>query len=81
MLSKFSGSVEGSVAVISERSTQLATFALCGFANFASIAIQIGGIGELVPGRRMDFAKVGLKAMIGGTLAAFMTACWASLLS
>jgi len=65
---------------ISERSFTIATYALCGFANFASIAIQIGGIGSLVPSRRKDFAKLGFKAMIGGTLAAFMTAAIAGML-
>ena len=65
---------------ITERSFTIATYALCGFANFASIAIQIGGIGALVPERRKDLAKLGLRAMIGGTLAAFMTACIAGML-
>lgn len=66
--------------VISERSFIIATYALCGFANFASIAIQIGGIGNLVPSRRKDFAKLGVKAMLGGTLAANMTATIAGIL-
>jgi len=65
---------------LSQRSITIVTYALCGFANFASIAIQIGGIGSLEPSRRKDFAKVGLKSMIGGTLAAFMTACIAGIL-
>ena len=65
---------------ISPRSFTIATYALCGFANFSSIAIQIGGIGSLIPSRRKDFAKLGLKAMIGGTLAAFMTAAIAGIL-
>ena len=60
--------------VVSLRSFTIATYALCGFANFSSIAIQIGGFGALVPERRKDFAALGLRAMIGGTLAAFMTA-------
>jgi len=55
------------------RSYVILTYALCGFANFSSIAIQIGGIGPLAPSRRHDLAKIGLKAMIGGTLAALMT--------
>ena len=59
---------------ISQRAASITTYALCGFANFASIAIQIGGIGSLVPSRRMDLAKYGLRAMIGGTLASYMTA-------
>jgi len=65
---------------ISQRSFTIATYALCGFANFGSIAILIGGYGALVPGRRKDFAKLGLKAMIGGSLAAFMTAAIAGIL-
>jgi len=60
--------------VISQRSFTIATYALCGFANFGSIAIQIGGYGSLVPTRRKDFAKMGLRALVGGSLAAFMTA-------
>lgn len=66
--------------MISERSFTIATYALCGFANFGSIAIQIGGYGSLVPTRRKDFAKLGLRAMIGGSLAAFMTASIAGVL-
>jgi len=65
---------------ISERSAVLATYALCGFANFSSIGIQIGGIGALAPERQADLAKLGLRAMIGGTLACFMTACVAGVL-
>jgi CNT family concentrative nucleoside transporter len=65
---------------ISYRSFTIATYALCGFANFSSIAIQIGGIGALVPERRKDLAKLGFRAMLGGTLAAFMTACIAGML-
>jgi len=66
--------------VVSQRSFTIATYALCGFANFGSVAIQIGGYGSLVPARRKDFAKLGLRAMIGGTLAAFMTATIAGIL-
>jgi CNT family concentrative nucleoside transporter len=57
------------------RSMIIASYALCGFANFGSIAIQIGGIAGIAPKRRHDLARIGLRAMIGGTLAAFMTAC------
>jgi CNT family concentrative nucleoside transporter len=56
------------------RSFTLATYALCGFANFSSIAIQIGGIGALAPTRRVDLAQLGLRAMVGGLLACYMTA-------
>ncbi len=62
------------------RSFTVATFALCGFANFASIGIQIGGIGALVPERRHDLARLGLRAMLAGTLANFVSACIAALL-
>ncbi len=65
---------------ISARSALIATYALCGFANFSSIAIQIGGIGSLVPKRRGDLARFGLRAMIGGTLATFVSACIAGAL-
>jgi len=59
---------------LSARAVVIATYALAGFANFSSIAIQIGGIGGLAPERRSDLSRLGLRAMIGGTLAAFMTA-------
>jgi CNT family concentrative nucleoside transporter len=62
------------------RSVTIATFALCGFANFSSIGIQIGGIGALVPARRHDLARLGFRAMIAGTLANFASACIAALL-
>lgn len=63
------------LATLSPRAINLSTYALCGFANFASIAIQVGGIGSLAPERRRDFAKLGIKCLIGGTLACLMTAC------
>jgi CNT family concentrative nucleoside transporter len=62
------------------RSLTITTFALCGFANFSSIAIQIGGIGSLAPSRRGDLARLGLRAMIAGTLANFLTATIAGML-
>ncbi len=62
------------------RSFTIATYALCGFANFASIAIQVGGIGSLAPERRSEMAKIGFRAMCGGLLAAYMTACLAGIL-
>jgi CNT family concentrative nucleoside transporter len=62
------------------RSFVITTYALCGFANFSSIAIQIGGIGSLAPSRRGDLARLGLRAMIAGTLANFMTAAIAGML-
>ena len=60
--------------VLDPRSFTIATFALCGFANFASIGMQIGGIGALAPSRRGDLARLGLRAMLAGTLANFLTA-------
>jgi CNT family concentrative nucleoside transporter len=62
------------------RSFVIATYALCGFANFSSIAIQIGGIGALAPTRKSDLARLGLKAVAAGTMANFMSACIAGLL-
>lgn len=67
-------------ATLQPRSFVIATFALCGFANLSSIAIQIGGIGALAPSRKSDLARLGLKAMIAGTLANFMSACIAGML-
>lgn len=60
--------------VLDPKSFTIATFALCGFANFASIGMQIGGIGALAPSRRGDLARLGLRAMLAGTLANFLTA-------
>lgn len=60
--------------VIAGRSARMAAFALCGFANFASIGIQIGGLTAIAPGRRRDFVQLGLRAMLGGALASWMTA-------
>src|SRR6202163_318303 len=71
------GPLKGS---IDPRSFTIATFALCGFANFSSIGIQIGGIGALAPDRRHDLARLGLRAMFAGTLANFMTATIAGFL-
>lgn len=60
--------------LLSEKSIRIATYALCGFANFSSIAIQIGGIGGMAPNRQGDLSKLGLKAMIAASLATMMTA-------
>lgn len=65
---------------LSERGVIISTYALCGFANFSSIGIQIGGISALAPHRRPDLAKVGLKAMFGGALASLLTATIAGML-
>ncbi len=71
---------EVSAANISPKTIAMATFALCGFANFSSIAIQIGGIGGLAPERKSDLAKFGLKAVFAGTMATMMTATIAGML-
>jgi CNT family concentrative nucleoside transporter len=62
-------------ASLDPRSFTIATFALCGFANFSSIGIQIGGLSALAPNRRADLARLGFKAMIAGTMANLMSAC------
>jgi len=67
--------------VLSEKAVIISTYALCGFANFSSIAIQIGGIGGIAPDRRADLAKFGLRAVLGGSLATFMTATIAGVLT
>ena len=65
---------------LDQKTIAIVSFALCGFANFSSIAIQVGGIGELAPQRRSDLAKLGFKALICGTLASYMSATLAGLL-
>jgi CNT family concentrative nucleoside transporter len=66
--------------VMSPKAVTMATYALCGFANFSSIAIQIGGISPMAPHRKKDIAGLGLKAVLGGTLATLMTATLAGIL-
>ncbi len=75
--------IKGNVAgvTLSDEGRLIATYALCGFANFSSIAIQIGGIGGLAPERRQDLAKFGLRAVLGGTIATLMTATIAGVLT
>jgi CNT family concentrative nucleoside transporter len=72
--------LKASGAITNYRSIVIATYALCGFANFASIGIQIGGIGVLAPSQRGTLAKFGIKALIGGTIAALLTATIAGML-
>jgi CNT family concentrative nucleoside transporter len=82
VLNEFIGylSLTNPATQVDHRSFILATYALCGFANFSSIAIQVGGIGSLAPERRGEMAKLGIRAMIGGLLASYMTAAIAGLL-
>ncbi len=65
---------------LSERAVIISTYALCGFANFSSIGIQLGGLGALAPDRRKDLAQLGLRAMLGGALASWLTATIAGIL-
>ena len=71
----------GAMTSLSAKARLISTFALCGFANFSSIAIQVGGIGALVPERRGDLARLGFRAMLAGTLANFLSACIAGILT
>ncbi|MBK7292654.1 MAG: NupC/NupG family nucleoside CNT transporter [Holophagaceae bacterium] len=71
----------GTMTGLSAKARLISTFALCGFANFSSIAIQVGGIGALVPERRGDLARLGVRAMLAGTLANFLSACIAGVLT
>jgi CNT family concentrative nucleoside transporter len=72
--------INAPVATISERSAIIASYALCGFANFASIGIQLGGIGGIAPERMSDLASIGMRAMIAGVIAACMTGAVAGLM-
>jgi concentrative nucleoside transporter, CNT family len=67
-------------SLLSAKAIAIASFALCGFANFSSVAMQVGGIGALVPERRGDLAKLGIKAMICGSMASFLSATLAGIL-
>ncbi len=73
-------SLIASKEMVNEKAILMATYALCGFANFSSIAIQIGGLSPLAPNRKSDFAKLGLRALLGGALATLMTATLAGIL-
>ncbi len=72
--------LEGVKDQISNKSMLITTYALCGFANFASIGIQIGGIGAIAPGQRTNLTELGIKALIGGTVACFLTAAIAGMI-
>ena len=66
--------------LLSDRGMIISTYALCGFANFSSIGIQLGGISALAPDRKSDLAKIGLRAMFGGAIASWLTATIAGIL-
>ena len=74
-------STNGATETVTRKAIIIATYSLCGFANFSSIAIQIGGISPLAENRRSDIAKFGLKAVLGGTIATWMTASIAGILA
>ncbi len=76
----YSPQFDSNATAISERAIIISTYALCGFANFSSIGIQIGGISAVAPKRKGDLARLGLKAMIGGALASWTTATIAGML-
>ena len=68
------GDLKSAGSFTQEKSITMATYMLCGFANFASIGIQIGGIGSLAPGQRKTLSEFGIKALIGGTIASLLSA-------
>jgi len=72
--------VKGVQSIISDKALVIVSFAICGFANFSSVGMQIGGIGELAPDRRGDLAKLGMKALLCGTLASYLSATIAGIL-
>jgi CNT family concentrative nucleoside transporter len=76
----FSNLTNHTVPIISEKGMLIVSIAICGFANFSSVGMQIGGIGELAPERRKDLAKLGLRALLCGTLASYLSATIAGIL-
>ena len=69
-----------SVPILTEKGMLICSIAICGFANFSSVGMQIGGIGELAPGRRSDLARLGMKALFAGTLASYLSATLAGII-
>ena len=76
----FKSLTDKTIPILTEKGLLIVSFAICGFANFSSVGMQIGGIGELAPGRRADLAKLGLKALFCGTLASYLSATIAGIL-
>jgi len=74
------GKMKSANIITDPKSLLIATYALCGFANFASIGIQIGGISQLAPNQRRNLTELGIKALIGGTIACLMCGCIAGML-
>ncbi len=77
----FKNLTDGTLPILNPRALTIVTVAICGFANFSSVGMQIGGIGALVPERRADLAKLGMKALLCGTLASYLSACIAGIVS
>lgn len=76
----FKNLTDKSIPILTEKGLLIVSFAICGFANFSSVGMQIGGIGEIAPTRRADLAKLGLKALLCGTLASYLSATIAGIL-
>jgi len=76
----FKSLTDKTIPIVTEKGLLIVSFAICGFANFSSVGMQIGGIGELAPGRRADLAKLGLKALFCGTLASYLSATIAGII-
>lgn len=76
----FKSLADKTVPIVSEKGLLIVSVSICGFANFSSVGMQIGGIGELAPGRRADLARLGLKALLCGTLASYLSATIAGIL-
>jgi CNT family concentrative nucleoside transporter len=77
----FNNLTNRSVPIVTEKGLLIVSIAICGFANFSSVGMQIGGIGALAPTRRADLAKLGMKALLCGTLASYMSACIAGIIA
>jgi CNT family concentrative nucleoside transporter len=76
----FTNMTNKTVPIVTEKGLLIVSIAICGFANFSSVGMQIGGIGELAPTRRADLAKLGLKALLCGTLASYLSATLAGII-
>jgi CNT family concentrative nucleoside transporter len=76
----FQNMTTGAIKMVSEKGLMVTSIAICGFANFSSVGMQIGGIGEMIPERRAELAKLGMRALVAGTLASYLSATLAGIL-
>jgi len=76
----FQNMTTGAIKMVSEKGLMITSIAICGFANFSSVGMQIGGIGEMIPERRAELAKLGMRALVAGTLASYLSATLAGIL-